>query len=101
MNKLGVSAVIGVILIVAITVAIAATVFVYISEYRMNQEDESISGNIKSISGNITEKYVFGSPGYNQLDYWFILDDNIEVEVNITIYYSYDIDEFYCDTCPN
>ena len=39
MNNKGVSAVIGVILMVAITVAIAATVYVYITDSIYNEEE--------------------------------------------------------------
>lgn len=85
MNKKGVSAVIGVILMVAITVAIAGTVYVYVSDILYDNEEINISGNI-------TDKFIIG---YQSPHYFFILDNTIELSVNVTIFYSYDVGEFY------
>jgi len=63
-------AVIGVILIVAITVAIAATVFVYVSN-------------------------LFCEEGYIEEKYYFVLDNTVEVKVNQSVYYQYDIGDYF------
>ena len=89
MNKKGVSAVVGVILMVAITVAVASTVYVYVSGTLL-YEDESIEGNV-------TDKIIVGSPGYRNLDYWFIIDETFDIEVDIETYYSYNIGDYYCN----
>ena len=86
-KKLGVSAVIGVILMVVITVAIAATVYVYVSGILDHSE-------IQTIEGTITDKFI-GSPYLGKLQYWFVTDGTLEVDVDIEIYYDYDIGDHY------
>jgi len=94
MDKRCVSEVIGVILMVAITVAIAATVYLYVggffegglSTYNPNDIDVVISGNI-------TEKFRTGQTGY--LYYYFVLDNSFDINVNETIYYSFNVGDFY------
>lgn len=86
MNKLCVSAIIGVILMVAITVAIACVVYIYVDN--IMQED-----NIIHIEGNITNKYVFLTI-HNEIYHYFVIN-NYEIFVNINIYYEYNIGDFY------
>ena len=86
MNNKGVSAVIGVILMIAITVAIASTVYVYVSG--MIEYDE-----IEITEGNITHKW---KGNYlSQVIYYFEIDSNIDVEVEKEIYFSYQIGDYY------
>ena len=75
MDNKGVSAVIGigVILMVAMTVAIAATVYVYVVSDGFD--------DIGQTSGNITEKFREGNQ--HVLTYHFVIDD------------SYDVGDFY------
>ena len=87
MNNKAVNAVIGVFLMVAITVAIAATVYLYVSN--------TINSDEIPIEGNVTDKLIVGSPGYNNLEYWFIIDKSVEVEVDLGIFYDYEIGDYY------
>ena len=82
-----VSAVIGVILMTAITVAIAATVFVYIETELLHDTE------IVTISGNITNKYIKEYNG--QVYYLFEIEDEHSTIVDKQIYDSYDIGDFY------
>jgi len=91
MNNKGVSAVIGVILMVVLTVAITGTVYFYVSTmYKTDSE-------LILIEGNITDKLIVGSPGYNTLGYWFIIDNGFEIEVDIETYYSFNIGDYYIE----
>ena len=88
MNKKGVSVTIGVILMIAITVAIASTVYVYVSG--MIQHDSEISEE-----GNITQKW---KGNYDsQVIYYFELDNIKDVEVEKEIYFSYEIGDYYME----
>ena len=78
-EKEAVSACIGVILMVAITVAIAATVFVYVS-------------NLFCEEGYIEEKVIKENNG---IEYYFVLDNTVEVKVNQSVYYQYDIGDYF------
>lgn len=88
MNKKGISAVIGVLLMVAITVASACTVYVYVSGIL-----DTVNEPIK-INGTISDKFIIGDCECNQPHYYFILN-NTELQVNITIYYKYNIGDYY------
>ena len=72
---------------VAMTVAIAATVYVYVSDV--------LGEETPIIEGTITDKIISGSPGYNNLDYWFIIDNSFEVEITIGTFYSFEIGDYY------
>lgn len=74
---------------VVITVAIASCVFVYVSGI--------MDTNEIPLSGNITEKLIFGCSGYNSLSYWFILDNSFEIKVEIVTYYNYTIGDYYIE----
>ena len=86
MNKKGVSVVIGVILMIAITVAISSTVYVYVSG--MIQHDSEILEE-----GNIT--YKWKGNYLSQVIYYFELDNIKDVEVEKEIYFSYQIGDYY------
>ena len=90
MNNKGVSAVIGVILMVAITVAIAGTVYVYVAniyDYGDAPEDD--------ISGMVIDKYRF----YTEVFILVIQNDSLdiikEVYTDLDTFYSYDIGNYY------
>lgn len=87
MNKKGVSAVIGVFLMVAITVAIASVVYVYVSGI-YNLETQKIYGQ-----ANITDKYVID--GQWNVEYYFELDGNETKEVSLEIYRQLEIGDVY------
>jgi len=70
-NK-GVSAVIGVILMVALTVAIAGTVYFYVTEILPKYEKEYDVH--KNIEGNLTE--ITYSYANNDIDYFLTFDSN-------------------------
>jgi len=78
-EKEAVSAVIGVILMVAITVAMAAAVFVYVS-------------NLHCEEGYIEEKVIKENNG---IEYYFVLDNTVEVKVNQSVYYQYDVGDYF------
>ena len=85
MDNKGVSAVIGIILMVAMTVAIAATVYVYVVSDGFD--------DIEQTSGNITEKFREGNQ--HVLTYHFVIDDSFDICVDEKIFYSYDVGDFY------
>jgi len=71
-NK-GVSAVIGVILMVAITVAIAGTVYFYVTTLLV--KDDLLEYDVhKNIEGNLTE--ITYSYANNDIDYFLTFDNN-------------------------
>lgn len=73
-KKKGVSAVIGVILMVAITVAIAATVYIYVSQY-YEEERLTVEGTVQSV----VEWGIYDDPSCaecNDTIYNITLDDN-------------------------
>jgi len=89
----GVNAVIGVILMVAITFAIAATVYVYVARpFQLNIVEE------KTLSGQIIEK--FRGFDYNNIYYFFTLENNTldlikDIEVKETVFHLYDVGNYY------
>jgi FlaG/FlaF family flagellin (archaellin) len=85
-KEAGVSAVIGVILMVAITVAIAAVVYVYVEDI------VELDTHYGSVSGNITSKFITGE---STLYYHFVLDDKQDVSVSESDYYKYAVGDFY------
>ena len=86
MNNKGVGAVIGVILMVAITVAIATATYLWIDNMIGESEVQ------EEFSGNITEKFRTGS---DYVYYHFVIDDSFDLRVTETIYYKYDIGDYY------
>jgi flagellin-like protein len=86
MNILSVSSVVGVILMVAITFAIAGTVYFYVS-------NEMYEDNTIHIEGNITAKYVF-CDNSNHIIHYFVIH-NYEIYVSMGTYYEYNIGDFY------
>jgi flagellin-like protein len=86
-EKKAVSEVIGVILMVAITVAIAAVVYVYVE--KIIEFDDIHYG---PVSGNITSKFITGE---STLYYHFVLDDKLDVSVSESDYYKYAVGDFY------
>jgi hypothetical protein len=74
---------------VAITLAIAITVYVYVSQYEMQTEYKIISQNI---SGNITEKFRTGT---NTLYYYFVIDNSFDVSINESNFYKYNVGDYY------
>ena len=103
----GVSAVIGVILMVAITIAIAATVYVYVSQY-YGEESLTVEGTVLSV----VEWDVYDDPScaecndtiYNiTLDednsylMMFRTDDAVVPPVDVTIRFYYELVEDYYD----
>jgi len=94
MNKLGISAVFGVILMVAMVIAIASTVYVYITGMIYpNNED--------CFSGQIIDK--FRGIDYNNVYYYFTVENETcnckqtikDIQVNETIFYNYEIGNYY------
>ena len=89
MNNKGVSAVVGVILMVAITVGIACTVYVYVNDVLIDVENEQL----EYISGNLTNIQHLNENNF------FIMLDNDSYILTFDKYeytqYSFTIDNFY------
>jgi flagellin-like protein len=78
-NKNAVSAVIGVILMVAITVAIAATVYVYVASiYDGGEERIEVSGNVTKIVEVFDRGDVDFTITFDYNDTYIIVDDNFD-----------------------
>jgi flagellin-like protein len=86
-NK-GVSAVVGVILMVAITVAIAFTTYVYVSDALTDKE-------YLYVEGNVTDKYTEGSYNASGVTFYLVLDYDNKVIVPRDTYNEYDIGDYY------
>jgi flagellin-like protein len=93
MNNKSVSAVIGIILLVAITVAIASTVYVYVSHVYDTHVYDTENNIIKqNISGNITEKFRTNT---DTLYYYFVIDNSFDVSINESNFYKYNVGDYY------
>jgi len=83
-NKKSASATLGVILMVLITVAIAGTVYFYVTEISIKEKS--------NISGNITDKFIIGC---QYPHYYFVINNSFDITVNETCYYKYNIGDLY------
>lgn len=84
MSNKPVSPIIIFILAILITIAIAVTSYMYTSGMLGGYSP-------KIFSGTITEKFRMG----DYPSYYFVLDNKFDIKVNETIYYEYDVGDFY------
>ena len=85
----GVSVVIGVILMSAVTIAICATVYSYVDTMLDTSESETYD----ITEGNITEKFRMGNNW--MVTYYFVINDDFDVKVTEYEYYHTEVGELW------